>query len=136
MADNPIREVEHLGLLGQPAPLILGKDQQVTPEAIVSINRTLAALVTHINRGLSVGTGQVGSRVGNFRNQWLVFLSPSTADLEFELPHGLGRTPIGFTTWFVDKAGVIYASRFGSWNKERVFLKVSTTSTNCAIELA
>lgn len=132
----PIKKVEHSGLISPPAKIRLGKDGQITVESIVSLNQAIENLTKHINGGLSVGTAEEGTIVGNFNNQWLVFVSPSVADTEFELPHGLGRTPIGFTTWFVDKAAVVYVSRYGSWNKSRIFLKVNQGSVNCVIELA
>jgi len=136
MAVYKPKEVEHEGLLAPPVPIRLGKDGGITPGMIVSLNQTLTAIVSHINGGLSMGTAQAGTRTGNMRNQWLVFVSPGTADLEFELPHGLGRVPFGYTTWFVDKAAIVYASRYGSWNRERIFLKVNATSVNCILEVA
>lgn len=136
MAEYKIKQVEHDGIIAPPSPIIRSIDGKINVESIVSINQTLAAVVKKINHGLSVGTAQAGSGVGNFRNQWLVFVSPSVADEEFELPHGLKRTPIGFTTWFIDAAGIIYVSRYGSWNKERIFLKCSAGSASCVIELA
>lgn len=136
MAQYDIKDVEHDGILAPPAPIRLGEDGQINIETIVSINQTLSSIVRHINGGLSVGTAQARSRAGNFRNQWIVFTSPSTPDEEFELPHGLGRTPIGFTTWFIDDGGVVYVSNYGSWNRERILLKCSVASANCVIELA
>jgi len=136
MAQYSIKDVEHDGIIAPPAPIRLTEDGNVSPATVLAINQTLAAIVKHINGGLSVGTGQARSRVGNFQNQWLVFTSPSAADTEFELPHGLGRTPIGFTTWFVNKAGVLYIDNYGSWNRDRILLKCSTGTTACVIELA
>ena len=136
MANYRLREVEHEGLISVPAPVRLGADGKVTVGAIVALNQTLAAIVRHINGGLSVGTSQAGTKAGNFRNQWLVFTSPSGANTEFELPHGLLRVPIGFTTWFVNANAVIYASNYGSWNKERILLMCSGASVDCVIELA
>jgi len=136
MATYPLKQVEHEGLIAPPPQVRLGDDGKVSVASIVSLNQTLASIIRHINSGLSVGAAGAGTQVGNFRNQWLVFLSPGTANVEFELPHGLGRAPIGFTTWFVDAAAVIYASRYGSWNKERILLKVNVASVNCVIELA
>jgi hypothetical protein len=136
MASYPLKAVEHAGLLAPPASIRLGHDGKIGPGAIVAINQTLAAIVNHINKGLSIGTSQAGTQTGNFQNQWLVFTSPSGANTEFELPHGLGRVPIGFTVWFVNKGAVVYASNFGSWNKERILLKCNTATTEVVLELA
>ena len=136
MATYPMREVEHEGLIAPPPSVRLGADGKVSVESVVSLNQTLAAIVRHINTGLSIGTGAAGTKTGNFRNQWLVFLSPSSANTTIELPHGLGRTPLGFTTWFVDANAVIYAFNYGSWNRERILLRVSAAAVNCVIELA
>lgn len=136
MANYKLRQVEHDGLLAPPASIRLGHDGKIGPGAIVAINQTLAAIVNHINSGLSVGNSTAGTQTGNFRNQWLVFTSPSTANLEFELPHGLDRVPIGFTVWFLNKNAVVYASNFGSWNKDRILLKCSAVTTEVVLELA
>ncbi len=131
----PLKQVEHAGLLSPPVPLRLNSQGQVGSETLLAINQTLAAIVKHINSGLSIGDGSQGSQTGNTRNQWLAFVSPGTANVEFEMPHGLGRTPFGFTVWFQDKAGSIYVSNFGSWNRDRILLKCSVATLSGVIEL-
>lgn len=135
MADYPLKQVEHEGLLSPLPPLRLNPQGQVGTETLLALNQALSSIIKHINSGLSIGTGSQGSQTGNTRNQWLSFVTPSTPDLEFEMPHGIGRTPIGYTVWFQDKAGSIYVSNYGSWNRERILLKCSVATLSGIIEL-
>jgi len=123
------------GIIAPPPPIKLNEDGTVNVQSIVSVNRTLAGLVKHLNSGLSMGAGVNGQQTGSIKNQWLTFVTPSTPDEEFEMPHGLDRVPVGFCTWFLDKGAVVYVSNYGSWTKTRILLKCNTASTSCVIEL-
>lgn len=122
-----------VGMLATPPPLRLTKEGTLPVTAIVSINQTLAGIVKHINNGLSFGSGVNGEQPGGLDAQTLSFTAPSGANTEFEVPHGLRRTPWGFFPAFINLGGVIYASNYGSWNKERVLLKCSAASADCII---
>jgi hypothetical protein len=135
MATKPLIRGED-GIVSPPPPIKLNEDGTVSVQSLVSLNQTVAALIKAINSGLSMGSGVNGGQAGNIRNQWLTFVTPSVADTEFEMPHGLDRVPLGFATYFVDKAATIYVSNYGSWTKTRLLLKCDTASTSCVIQLA
>jgi hypothetical protein len=123
------------GIFSPPAPLKLNADGTVNVQSIVSLNLTIQSLITHLNKGLSLGDGTTGSQTGNIFGEWLAFVTPSSANVEFELPHNLGQTPFGVSTWFQDVAGSLLVSRYGSWNKRRILLKHSGTSVSCVVFL-
>lgn len=135
MATKPLIRGE-AGIISPPPPLKPNEDGTVSVQSIVSLNQTIAALVKAINSGLSMGTGVNGGQAGNINNQWLTFVTPGVADTEFEMPHGLNRTPLGFAVYFIDKAASLYVSNYGSWTKNRILLKCDTATVSCVIQLA
>jgi hypothetical protein len=115
-----------VGVLSDPGRIRLGPDGKIGPEAIQAFNDFLAAVVKIFNAGLSFGTGAQSTQVGNFFAQYVEFTAPSAADTEIEIPHGLGAIPIGFWPIFHDtKDADLYASSFGSWGEDKLFVKSS-----------
>lgn len=134
MAIKPlIRGTE--GVISPPPPLQLDDDGKVSTQSIVGLNQTIAAVIKALNSGLSMGAGVNGGQAGNMRNQWHTFVTPSTPDEEFEMPHGLDRVPIGFSPYFMDKAAILYVSNYGSWTKTRFLIKCDTATVSCVIQL-
>ena len=132
MVDKSIVHVSD-GKLSEPGPIRMTPDGKIGIEALNQLNQYMAALVKKINRGLSRGTGENATLTGNLYGQFLEFTTPSVADTEFEVPHGLGQLPIGFDTVLVDKAAILYSSSYGSWSDNLIYLKCSATSALCLI---
>lgn len=124
------------GIIAPPPPIKFNDDGTINVQSVVTLNQVISDLIKHINSGLSTGNGTDGGQTGNTQNQWLSFVTPSVADTEFELPHGLQRTPVGFATYFVDAAAIVYISNYGSWTNKRILLKCDSVSTSCVILLA
>lgn len=55
-------------------------------------------------------------------------VSDATIDTEFEVPHGIGRMPIGFIVLTQDKAGSFYNSGVTAWDEDSIYLKCSVAS--------
>ena len=122
------------GAFSIPGPIRLAPDGKIGVEAITQVNALLAAVAKKFNQGLSMGTGEQGTQAGNLFGQYLEFTSPSVADTEFALPHGLGYTPVGYLVVKRDKAGTLYVSSSGSWKSDTVYFKDSAgTALNLII---
>jgi hypothetical protein len=110
----------------EPGPIRLAEDGKIGVEAITQLNSLIAAIAKRLNQGLSLGSGDQATQTGNIFGQWIeVTSTPSVADTEFQLPHGLGRTPVGYFVAKRDKAGTLYVSSAGSWNRDVVYFKDS-----------
>lgn len=134
MAVKPLKRTED-GVFAPPPPIRLNTDGTINVESLVALNLILGGLITHINKGLSLGDGTNGSQMGNLFGQWLSFVTPSSANVEFEMPHGLGVAPFGWIPVFTDGDGVLKASNYGSWNSSRVLFKHGGTSVSMIIGL-
>lgn len=134
MVDKKIVQVSN-GKISEPGPIRMSTDGKIGIEALNQLNSYMAALVKAINRGLSRGTGANATLTGNLYGQFLEFTTPSVANTEFEVPHGLGQLPIGFDPCLIDKAGILYTSSYGSWSDSMIYLKCSATSALCLIAI-
>ena len=85
-------------------------------------------IVTAINGRLSLGNAAQSSQSGNIDGQWITYVFPSSANTEVEIPHGLGRVPVGFFVGEKDKACDVYTSNRSGWGKERIYLKCDTAT--------
>lgn len=121
------------GRITTPGPLKVGPDGKIGVGAVEAINLFLASIVNKINGNLNLGSGDHGTWAGNFYWQWIEFTTPSSADAEFEIPHGLDRVAEGWINVFQDAGGVLYGSSVGSWTTNRVFAAHSGTSVLCKI---
>jgi hypothetical protein len=123
------------GVISEPGPIRLNKDGTVGVEALNHLNALMAAIIQKMNRGLSRGNGQNATLTGNLFGQYLEFVTPSVADVEFQVPHGLDYTPVGYNLLNIDSKGYLYSSSIGSWGPEKIYLKSSVGGALCLIEL-
>lgn len=120
-------------VLTEPGPIRVGSDGKVPPEALAVLNLVVLGLIKKINGNLSLGQMVHGQLTGNFLGQCIqITATPSVADTEFEIPHGLTTVPV-FFWYFLDRAGDLYASNFNSWNKDRLLLRCSVASAAATI---
>lgn len=103
-------------------------DGKITEKALAEILGSINSLISAYNGGVSFGTGENSTRVGNFAAGYITWVFSSVANTEEEIPHGLGRIPIGLIPVAKDRACDVYISSFGSWNPDRFFLKCSVAS--------
>jgi hypothetical protein len=111
-----------------------GKDS----EAGIVLNSIMSLLKSWSLTGLkklSLGDGQTGTRAGNFNAVYHKFTSPSPADTAFDLPHDLGRIPVGFLRTFSDKACDVYAVDAAGWSDSVIKLKASAALASVTILL-
>ncbi len=134
MPQNPI-VYSGDGVISAPGPIRLTEDGKVGVEAIVQLNSLMSAIIRKINKGLSRGNGANATLTGNLFGQFLEFVTPSVADTEFTVPHGLDYTPVGYNLANIDSKGYLYSSSIGSWSPTKIYLKCSIGSALCLIEV-
>ena len=132
MARN-IRIDDGVGAMPEPPPLVLGPDGKFDQAAILRVNNLLVQLFRRFNGFISFGGANQGAKAGNLDGQWIVIAAtPSVADTEFALPHGLDHTPV-FVFSLLDRAGTIYSSQYSSWSPTQIFLKCTAASSAAVI---
>jgi hypothetical protein len=115
-----------------PINLIDGKMSGPTAAYLTSALRTIIA---KFNGAISFGNGSSGYRAGNIDAQYIDIFTPAAANTEIEIPHGLGRKPIGYDVVRRDLACSVYDSSGGSWGKDVFFLKCSVGSVTLKIRV-
>lgn len=126
MALKPVDE-KGVGHLGPPPVLRLDSDGKISAIMLSALNKFLALVVSKINL-LSFGDGSQGSRGGNTDSQWRDWVSPSAANTQFMVPHGLDRVPVGVFVGDQDRAGSVYSVNKAGWGPSQIFLKTSVGS--------
>lgn len=115
------------GALGQ-MPDIRLTGGKMSEETALTVSSKIQGIIAALNGGLSLGTGETGSKAGNIRAQYVDVLTPGSANAEFIVPHGLGVKPIGYAVVRKDRAVDVYDSSAGSWTDELLYLKASVAS--------
>ena len=124
-----------VGALPEPTIIVASKDGTIGLDSIVQINNTLSAIFKRFNGRISWGGANQAAKTGNIDGQWITLTkTPSVADTEFTVPHGLKRTPV-FVFSLIDKAGSVYASQYASWNSSNIYLKCSASSAAAVLAL-
>lgn len=107
-------------------PAVVSADGKLTDVQIGYITAAIRATISALNGRISFGDGTQSSQAGNIdgHTKEVVFAS---ADTDYEVPHGLGRIPIGIIVLYVDADGaVVRSASRGSWNNTRLFVRCNT----------
>ena len=120
--------------MGDIPPISLQDGKMSGPTASY-LTSSLRNIIAKFNGGISLGTGDSGYRAGNIDAQYIDVFTPSVADTEFTVPHGLGRKPIGYEVVRRDKAAIVYDSSGGSWSDSTLYLKCNTASTTIKLRV-
>lgn len=114
------------GMIPDPPKLVPTEDGKWPMALISKLNTFLKDVITAINGRISLGDGFQASRSGNIDGQWIELTSPSVANTQFAVPHGLGRRPVGCTVWRRNDYGELKNSNVGGWDERRLYLKCNT----------
>ena len=125
---NPRMRENGFGHLPQPGRITREKDGTISEATIAKIQSQLELITQTLNGGLRLKSGETLGRAGNFKAQMIELTTPGVADTEFSIPHSLGALPEGYFVVLQDKAGSLYTSNFGGWDKDTVYLKSDATS--------
>jgi hypothetical protein len=122
-------------MLGQPVRIVIGKDGNLTEQAILVMNSNITEIYRKVNGHLSLGDGSQSSLTGNVYGQWIEFTTPSAPDTEFAVDHGLSFTPFARFVARQDAAGHLYDSNIFGWGPTTVYFKCDTASVLMKIAL-
>lgn len=120
--------------MGDIPPITL-EDGKLSGTTATYLSTTLRGMIDKFNGGISLGNGLSGYRSGNLDAQYIDVFTPSVADTEFAVPHGLGRKPIGYDVVRRDKAAIVYDSSGGSWGENVLYLKCNVASTTIKLRV-
>ena len=123
-----------VGAMGDIPPISI-KDGKISEQTAAYLSGALRSIISRFNTGLSFGSGDSGHKAGNFDAQYIDVFTPSIADEEFTIPHGLGRKPIGYDVVRRDKACIVYDSSGGSWGDDTMYLKCNTASATIKLRI-
>lgn len=84
-----------------------------------TINEMVRNLDTILNRGIRFQD--------NFDARLVTFTSSATPDTENTVAHTLGKVPVGFLVYSLDKAGVVYNGTT-AFTKTNIYLKVNVAT--------
>jgi hypothetical protein len=108
---------------------IVAEDGKLTGAQVGFIVNALRTLQRAVNGKLTFGNGANSSQSGNVdgHTKEVTF---TTADTDYEVPHGLGRVPIGVLVLDVNQDGaVVRGGSRGSWSATRLFVRCNVAGT-------
>ena len=106
-------------------PPITLSEGKLTDQQAAYITDAVRSLIRAFNGGVSFGDGSNSSHSGNIDGHTKEVYFP-VANTDVEVPHGLGRPPIGVISLDVNVDGaVVRGSQRGDWNATRLFLRCS-----------
>lgn len=112
------------GSIGSFPPLSI-TEQGFTEAQVAWLSGVIQSITGAINGGLSFGTADHATRVGNFSAQWISVYFKD-ANVEIEIPHGLGRKAVEILIGVPDKAASFYTAKRGSWTENTIWLASNT----------
>jgi hypothetical protein len=124
-----------VGAFPEPSYIVPDKDGKIGSDALLLINNYFIGLSKKINGGISFGAMNQAAQTGNIDGQAIKFTTPSVADTEFSIAHGLGRVPVFTFQFCINKNATIYASQYESWTKDTIKLKCSAATAEFILVL-
>ena len=116
------------GMVADMPPITLSEGK-LTDQQAAYITDAIRALIRQFNGRISLGDGSNSSLSGNIDGQTREFYFV-LANTDYEVPHGLGRPPIGIIPLDVNVDGaVVRGNQRGDWNASRLFLRCSQAGT-------
>lgn len=110
-------------------PPVVSTDGKMTDTQVAYIVDAIRNLLRTINGKLRLGDGTHSSQPGNLdgHTKEVTFV---TANADYEVPHDLGRVPIGLMVLDVNQDGaVVRGGSRGSWNPTRIFVRCNVANT-------
>lgn len=110
-------------------PPIVSTEGKLTDIQIAAIVDSIRNILRTLNGLLTFGDGSNSSQSGNVDGQTkeVTFVN---ANSDYEVPHGLGRLPIGILVLDTNTDGaVVHGGSQGSWGSERMFVRCNVAGT-------
>jgi hypothetical protein len=120
------------GYVSDMPPITLSEGK-LTDQQAAYITDAVRNLIRAYNGGISFGDGSNSSHSGNIDGHTKeVYFTVANTDVE--VPHGLGRVPIGILVLDVNMDGaVVRGNQRGDWNANRLFLRCSVAGTTALL---
>lgn len=121
-----------VGFVPDMPPITLD-DGKLTNQSAAYITDSIRGLIRAYNGSISFGDGSASSHSGNIdgHTKEVFFVAANT---DIEVPHGLGRVPIGIIVLDVNVDGaVVRGNQRGDWNATRLFIRCSQSGTTALI---
>lgn len=118
-----------VGMLGDIPSVTVAEDGRLTGVQVTYIFDALRNIIRAFNGRISLGDGSHSSQSGNIDGQTkeVVFAAANT---DYEVPHGLGRVPIGIVPLDVNQDGaVMRGNNRGSWSPTHLFVRCNVAGT-------
>ena len=110
-------------------PPVTLSEGKLTERQAAYITDAIRALIRQFNGFISFGDGSNSSWSGNIDGHTREFYF-AAANTDYEVPHSLGRPPIGIIVLDVNVDGaVVRGNQRGDWNETRLFLRCSQAGT-------
>lgn len=117
-----------VGAIADMPPITLAEGK-LTNQQAAYMTDSIRTIIRTLNGGISFGDGSNSSLSGNIDGQTREFYF-DLANTDYEVPHGLGRTPIGVIVLDVNVNGAVVRGNLrGDWNASRLFLRCSQAAT-------
>lgn len=110
-------------------PPVIPSEGKLTDTQVAFLTDAIRNLIRAVNGKLSFGDGSQSSQSGNVdgHTKEVVFTNANT---DYEVPHGLGRVPIGIIVLDVTADGaVLRGGSRGSWSTTRLFVRCNVAGT-------
>lgn len=110
-------------------PPVTLSEGKLTDQQAAYITDSIRGIIRWINGRVSFGDGSNSSWSGNIDGETKEFYF-ALANTDYEIPHRLGRPPIGILQIDSNADGaVVRGAQRGDWNATRLFARCSTADT-------
>ncbi len=131
MAISP-RTRKGTGYVPDMPPITLSEGK-LTDQQAAYITDAVRGLIRQFNGFVSFGDGSASSWSGNIDGETKEVYFPA-ANTDVEVPHRLGRVPIGVITLDANVDGaVVRGNQRGDWNATRLFVRCSQAGTTALL---
>lgn len=110
-------------------PPVVPSEGKLTDTQVAYLTDSIRNLIRTVNGRLSFGDGSNSSQAGNIDGH-AKEVTFANANVDYEVPHGLGRLPIGIVVLNTNADGaVVRGSSQGSWTITRLFVRCNVAGT-------
>lgn len=110
-------------------PAVSSQDGKLTDTQVSYLIDAIKRVISAINGKITLGDSTHSSQSGNVDGQWKE-VTFASANVDYEVPHGLGRVPVGIIVIDVNVDGaVVRGGSRGSWSPTRMFVRCNQAGT-------
>ena len=124
MANRKREKVQHSGIAPSLTGLRVAADGKIDGNALNTIIGWANAITALLNGGLGLGDSWIPSAYsGNFNGHLIEWKSPAVAGAVDEIPHGLGRAPLGRIILGQSGYSRLADANLGGWGPDTIYLQ-------------